>query len=457
MQSIMPKRKHADFEEDSPSGFTHREDRKGDLQATRLRHKFERGSQLLHRALKTARGFERQKLGRRQRVAKQNDDQQALGRLEAEVQALKTLDLFATAERHLFKQLVKTKRIAESPAFARLKGSTSVSINSPRDVAETNVTARLFKSNPVKNAMPGIIAGIRDILGLEDVQTKWKGHAKDSAPVGEETREIRTSQDERKLHYISSGNETNGENCVSGDVSMDDVEPNIDFAVFDPRIGSSESGSDVEGESAMRGIIRSPDSRNRTTNLSLSLSPSPSISASESSQPSKGKDGKAYDAPGAQTKATTFLPSLMMGGYWSGSESGGDEDISDIRPRRKNRMGQQARRALWEKKYGGGANHIQNQKQKEGRDRGWDSRKGAMDDHDDPRGKRGKGKGNNNAQASYVLDYRLQREENSKAETATQRKKPLEKMPLHPSWEAARRAKEQKAQASFQGKKIIFD
>ena len=305
--------------------------------------------------------------------------------------------------------------------------------------------------------MPGIIAGIRDILGLEDVQTKRKGHAKDSAPVGEETREIRTSQDERKLHYISSGNETHGENGVSGDVSMDDVEPNIDFAVFDPRIGSSESGSDVEGESAMRGIIRSPDSRNHTTNLSLSLSPSPSISASESSQPSKGKDGKAYDAPSAQTKGTTFLPSLMMGGYWSGSESGGDEDISDIRPRRKNRMGQQARRALWEKKYGGGANHIQNQMQKEGRDRGWDSRKGAMDDHDDPRGKRGKGKGNNNAQASYVLDYRLQREENSKAETATQRKKPLEKMPLHPSWEAARRAKEQKAQASFQGKKIIFD
>lgn len=89
MQSIMPKRKHADFEEDSPSGFTHREDRKGDLQATRLRHKFERDSQLLYRALKTARGFERQKLGRRQKVAKQNDDQQALGRLEAEVQALK--------------------------------------------------------------------------------------------------------------------------------------------------------------------------------------------------------------------------------------------------------------------------------------------------------------------------------------------------------------------------------
>ena len=302
------------------------------------------------------------------------------------------------------------------------------------------------------------MAGIRDILGLEDVQMKRKGHTKDSTLAGEETREIRTSQDERKLQDNSSGNETGEENCVSGDVSMDDVEPNFDFAVFDPRIGSSESGSDVEGESAMRGIIRSPDSRyNHLTNLSLSPSPSPSISASESSPPSKGKDGKTSGAPSTQTKATTFLPSLMMGGYWSGSESGGDEDIADTRPRRKNRMGQQARRALWEKKYGDGANHVQKHKHKEGRDSGWDPRKGAMDDHDDSRGKRGKGKGDNSTQASYVLDYHRQRGESSKAETATQRKKPVEKMPLHPSWEAARRAKEQKAQASFQGKKIIFD
>jgi hypothetical protein len=85
----MPKRKHIDFEEDSLSGLEHREDRKGNLQATRLRHKFERDSQLLCRALKTARGFERQKLGRRQKEAKQHDDAQVLQRLEAEVQALK--------------------------------------------------------------------------------------------------------------------------------------------------------------------------------------------------------------------------------------------------------------------------------------------------------------------------------------------------------------------------------
>lgn len=46
---------------------------------------------MLHRALKTARGFERQKLGRRQKTARQKKEEGELGRLDAEVKALKVL------------------------------------------------------------------------------------------------------------------------------------------------------------------------------------------------------------------------------------------------------------------------------------------------------------------------------------------------------------------------------
>jgi hypothetical protein len=85
----MSKRKHSALEDDSrPEGAN-------DFRATRLRHRFERGTQLLFRALKTARGFERQKLGRRQKTAGQDEDNKALERLGAEVQVLKvgTLNL----------------------------------------------------------------------------------------------------------------------------------------------------------------------------------------------------------------------------------------------------------------------------------------------------------------------------------------------------------------------------
>lgn len=49
----------------------------------------EYGKKNLFRSLKVARGFERQKLGRRQKIAKENHDDAETARLEAEVAALK--------------------------------------------------------------------------------------------------------------------------------------------------------------------------------------------------------------------------------------------------------------------------------------------------------------------------------------------------------------------------------
>ena len=81
----MPKRKRADFE-DQKSPMPEKElKRRGD----RLLLQIERGSQILHRALKIARGFERQKLGRRQKSARENQEDIRLSRLEVEVQTLK--------------------------------------------------------------------------------------------------------------------------------------------------------------------------------------------------------------------------------------------------------------------------------------------------------------------------------------------------------------------------------
>lgn len=88
----MPKRKRAA----SDDGDTQPKDRKLTLRAARLEQKIEHGVVLLHRALKTARGFERQKLGRRQKTAKGNKDEKALERLAAEVEALKVRVIFVS-------------------------------------------------------------------------------------------------------------------------------------------------------------------------------------------------------------------------------------------------------------------------------------------------------------------------------------------------------------------------
>lgn len=69
--------------------LSNQDDRRLRIQIARLEQKLEHGCQLIFRALKTARGFERQKLGRRQKTSKQKNETAQLSRIGEEIQALK--------------------------------------------------------------------------------------------------------------------------------------------------------------------------------------------------------------------------------------------------------------------------------------------------------------------------------------------------------------------------------
>ncbi|ODH49514.1 hypothetical protein GX48_04301 [Paracoccidioides brasiliensis] len=431
----MPKRKRTEFEE---ANLSNSEDGRLGVQIARLEQKIEHGSQLIHRALKTARGFERQKLGRRQKTAKQKNETAQLSRISEEIQALKCLDLTVTAERQLLKHLVKTKRIAESPAFAKLSEKRPLP-EGPKNGPKANVIARLFKSNPVRDVFPGIIDGIRGILGIvEGIPAEMmKDHENTTNRKSKLSDEVRAE--------LNSGEHQDFE----GDLEMDDADldqPNARLA------SSSESGSGDEGSEARP---QGNTARNDPA-ADLSLSSASSVASADSIPAAKLNSSKFIN----KTPETTFLPSLTMGGYWSGSESA-DEDAAAaaaaIQPR-KNRMGQQARRKLWEKKFGSGANHLKKMSQEKdmSRDSGWDMRKGATS-RDAMRGKRGRGGG-------FPTAMSFRKPKDKQVEQVPERnigrpKAPQtsEQKPLHPSWEAAKKAKEQKSQTAFQGKKIVFD
>lgn len=449
----MPKRKLSELSDTARAEPSH-QNRKLHIQTERLTEKFNHGGFTLFRALKTARGFERQKLGRRQKTAQAQGDNQALERIEKEIAALKELDLHRTAEKHLLKQLIKTKRIAESPVFVQFKEGgkgRKISTEGPKDTAEANVTARLFKSNPIKNVLPDILGGIRNLLGVDGVAPARGGSgANDNERSTSQSQERKSAKAEsigcekRDGGAITSTKDHDSASRPGEDVDMDDSgadSESVDYAQFDARLASSDEESEGEEEEEDAGAVSEDD-------IALSEADDPSIRTSQSPPPKKSKM-KSTEPP----KSTTFLPSLMMGGYWSGSESPSEDEEQ---PRRKNRMGQQARRALWEKKYGSRANHLQKEKQKQAesrnsRDSGWDLRKGATDPDDgDGRGRWGRGGGGkpqrrDAARGSGAVDFKRK----DKAQT--------DNKPLHPSWEAARKAKEQATQASFQGKKITFD
>lgn len=370
----------------------------------------------------------------------------------------------------------------------RLEKSINASINAgPRDPAEANVTARLFKSNPVQNALPEILNDIRTLLGVDETSTKKQPQKKadQKATQKDESMEESANEPESTPDEVSSKSAKDEKSKAEylNDINVDDVSDgeSMDLSYFDARLASASDGSDSDDDdiSPIKPALNSnkitpkfPDnisisSAEEASSISEYSEPEPE-SESDSPPPlTKSKPSKQDTNVADKPKDTTFLPSLMMGGYWSGSDSEPEEDdevaaaaTGSGKPARKNRMGQQARRALWEKKFGARAKHIQEEQQKKGsrnnsKNSGWDARRGATDDNDNgPRWGGAAGRRQYTGSSSRNGDggEKDVRKENA---IAANKKKAYDG--LHPSWEAARKAKQEKAQASFQGKKITFD
>lgn len=89
----MSKRKHSDISRGSPSYSTSLSDKGPGIQRQQLNGILDNGKTALFRSLKVTRGFERQKLGRRKKIAKSENNEKDIARLDAEVVALKVGDL----------------------------------------------------------------------------------------------------------------------------------------------------------------------------------------------------------------------------------------------------------------------------------------------------------------------------------------------------------------------------
>jgi len=161
----------------------------------------------------------------------------------------------------------------------------------------------------------------------------------------------------------------------------------------------------------------------------------------------------SHDAPRTLTTDSVFLPTLSNGFIPGGS----DTDWSDGEARvadgpRKNRRGQRARRAIWEKKYGKGAKHLQKRDESGTTHSVLTSRNHFRGPQASPR-PRLPGSSKQNSRAEKA-------EDRSKKHTSHQRQSgAVDDRPLHPSWVAKMRMKEQSSAVILpsQGKRIKFD
>ncbi|KAL9633630.1 MAG: hypothetical protein Q9204_003321, partial [Flavoplaca sp. TL-2023a] len=455
------KRKRDDDRQDESGRI---ELRRGDVrpQQEYLEKLLQGSKRLLAQALKLARGFERQKLGRRQKTAKEAANVDESKRLVAEIKALKSLDIESTAGNYLYKSLLKNKPIAPAPAFPSGLQARVEEKSKPSDPAQANVQARLFNSQPVKKAMNDIVSRVCSALELKEVQhvRKKRRRKKDFEPQAEiigrnklDHTNKSTLEESPNTSIVSSDTERTGDSSSN--------ETRSEYEKYRRLIGSSDNSSDCDSRSIDYEALRTRSIGAPERNLSLS--PSPSFSAPGSPPSYKNR---ALEKPTLTSKATTFLPFLSMGGYFSGSEAANEDGgCVDGQPR-KNRRGQRERRLIAEKKFGQNAKHMKYQGRVPDRDRGWDSKKGAQAEEANlfRRTKRQKGKFGRTqirqkppqATKRALLTSSGANGDPILPKKATIKAKSAEG-PLHPSWQAAKKAKEQKQAATFQGKKITFD
>jgi hypothetical protein len=388
-------------------------------------------------ALRLAAGLERQKFSRRKKTSQQKKDTKAVARLDAEYTILKTLDMNKLAEQHLRKVIAKVKSLRESDA---LPESARVIEKGERDSALLNVQARLYKVDAVRKVVDETIDDLKVIVAgtaTAKEPAKKQKKAKREAPedVDDENSDMFAGFDAR-IAAPSSG-EDDSENSLSDGARPPSVEGS-----------ESEGDYDLDGNSQSESEETVPTSHELGNGEDTDTSQS---SASDVSDAESESDSDEASIPVPKTKRkvrepqpisnSTFIPALSHAAYYSGTES--EASDLDVAPR-KNRRGQRARQKIWEQKYGEKAEHVQ--KQEEERSQGWDSKRGAVGDRHRGRGDTsmsgGRGPARTGENALPLGPKKTKRDDTGS---------------LHPSWLAAKAAKEKKVDATPQGKKVVFD
>lgn len=323
----------------------------------------------------------------------------------------------------------------------------------------------------MKQAVEKAIAAVCNFLKVPVPGKAKRVRKKDLEKEGEQPAD-RISEETQEEHMTISVEEKGEEDDVTdfegfesdldhsepavGELDSEDEDEETAYSKLDNLLGSS-SDEDEESEdpyARFRGTetvnlddISLSGSGDGSLGAGSDLDESVSQSSGSASPPPKKAKKERNPAETGSGRDAVALPSLM-GGYVSGSESASDIDVAAPKKRR----GQRARQAIWEQKFGSKALHLK--KQKTGRDVGWDMKRGAVDGDDQGRKTPWK-KGVSNPFLRKSRDTQGGQEFSEKPRKPKVTKRDDEGK-LHASWEAAKKAKEQKA-ASFSGSKIIFD
>ncbi|PBK74739.1 Bud-site selection protein [Armillaria solidipes] len=370
------------------------------------------------KAAKKAKTFETQKLVKKLKTLRtKNEDHSQITECESELDELKGLNHEAVARTALRSKLLKDRILSGNE---HVQAAVSDQLQSNLLGGSTKVQSRILSSKVLAVEIANIIESLRAVV-LPPAD-------EDAEPPRKMTKvEVEDGEEEEEEEEDEAGDEMGWESGTVGD----DEKENDD---------GWESGSLDEGDD--------------DTPTNPSAKPSTNKAQNKSS-----------------TGASTFLPSLSVG-FIKGNEdsdwSDSDAKAGDIE-QKKNRRGQRARRAIWEKKYGKNANHKKQEAATEAGRKRWNNSEGGPSKRRyDSRTSRGSAKIDGDGKFN-VRDKGSEGQHRQRPDTGWGQRKALsregpvakpddKKEALHPSWEAKRRlqAKQQVLNTDVQSRKIKF-
>ncbi|TBU28592.1 Bud-site selection protein [Dichomitus squalens] len=466
---------------------------KQESQAEVIAKKLHHGIHEARKAAKKAEAFEVRKLVKRLKAARSQSAQVNVksddpAEMEKQLQVLKHADHEQFGNTALRTKILKDGLLSKNEDVKRaVEDKLSEDLVAPQEPGSSaaKVHARLLSSKILADAVHTVVNTLREVLNPESVKKDRTG-AEESDEESEAAEEEISGQPKQggkvKAEEASDDEDEEDEDAESGSqVDADDaawesgtIDGGDDGAGVDWESGSIDDDGDIA-------VANSSDDDDDGESESFGDSEVESDAPPAKKAKPSATDVKGNSKPGA---ASTFLPSLSVG------FTRGDSDASDFSEGeaagadapRKNRRGQRARRAIWEKKYGRNANHVKKQheaqaraprpQQQKGRPYGGPAERGARKFQaagGAPRQGRDAGYGKTNADgvtrgpgqtlgASRHVGSSGPETKNAGAGGGRSGKGAQGETPLHPSWEAKKRLKEKLNPGirPAQGKKITF-
>ncbi|KAJ3566929.1 hypothetical protein NP233_g6688 [Leucocoprinus birnbaumii] len=423
--------------------------------ALRIPGKLHHGLKEVKKAAKKAKVFETQKLVKKLKelrfatsdldemqhaysAIRKKGDKANISEHEAQLDILKAIDHEVFANTAMKTKITKDKLLSPNE---QIQESLSLELGekllsaSPKEGPTAKVHSRLLSSKILATEISSLCEALRELLGHQPKKPRKEGGSDDH---------LDTSGDAKNPPSQKEGTATDTHIAADSDMDLEEAEDRIidetgwESGTVDEEERLNDSGVDSEEDEPAIFEFDSDIETNRRTKPLQSAAPAKLPAAQQSNATS------------------TFLPSLSVG-FIRGSD---ESDWSDTEAKaadpgqKKNRRGQRARRAIWEKKYGRNANHkkkelLEAQDKKKNREA--NNRPGVHPGFQRPAN-------SHIATGSNKWPRDNKPGPSQPAVSHTQASTKSHDKPLHPSWEAKRKLKEQQSVAirPSEGTKIKF-